>query len=160
MGISSQLAVVLLREHRYRPITGSILSIGRFDFIVDGSTLDEEDNGRLTYFGQDRYYHPWREALAVAIAEKGPASSWERSPVQFEYRSTSRFEDRDGKREIAHQTVPNDTTDAYVLAALRFHRSQRPALFAPTEKISLPSEFLHYSPETPYCGSLLPIEQQ
>jgi hypothetical protein len=51
-------------------------------------------------------------------------------------------------------------TDPYVAAALRFHRSQRPALFASTEKISLPSEFLHYSPETAYCGSLLPIEQQ
>ena len=119
-----------------------------------------EDDGRLTYFGQDRYYYPWREALAVVIAEKGPASSWERSPVQFEYRSTIRLRNATATREIAHQTVPNDMTDPYVAAALRFHRSQRPALFASTEKTSLPSEFLHYSPETAYCGSLLPIEQQ
>ena len=322
MGIFSQLAVVMLREHRYRPITGSILSIGRqtvflspeqsiavvqrelgaaqhtagleidtatrasnrgrfvtdrsfyslfsdasyrcldltdyegadlvadlclplpasvderFDFIIDGSTLDNvfdpamairnlarllkpggrilhfdrasrrhfvyvgfalswfhdyyaingfddcqvylaqwdgppresrwdfyhyqpmrEDNGRLTYFGQDRYYYPWREALAVTIAEKGPASTWERSPVQFEYRSTISFEERDGTREIVRQAVADNMADPYVAAALRFHSSQRPALLAATEKVALPPEFLHYSPETAYCGSLLPIEQ-
>ena len=80
--------------------------------------------------------------------------------MQFEYRSTIRLEDRDGTCEIAHQTVPDDMADPYVAASLRFHRSRRPALFAATEKVALPSEFFHYSPETAYCGSLLPLEQQ
>ena len=323
MGIFSQIAVVLLREHRYRPITGSILSIGRqtvflspeesvalvqhelgaetqqaadveidtltrgsirsryitdrafyslfsnaqyhcldvssyegadlvadlcqplppsinerFDFIIDGSTLDNvfdpamairnlaqllkpggrilqfnhaarrhyvyvgfalcwfhdfysinafddcqvylaqwdeqrhrarwdfyhyepmrEEDGKTSYFGEDRYYYPWRDALAVVIAEKGPNSTWTRSPIQFEYRNAITFEERDGTREIVRQTVPADIGDPYVASALRFHRSRRPALFSPMEKVSIPSEFLHYSPETVYCGSLFPIDQ-
>jgi len=323
MGIFSQLAIVLLREHRYRPITGTILSIGRqtvflspeestalverelgsttrqaatleidtatrgstrgrfvtdrsfyslfsdanyrcldvsayegadliadlcqplppsiderFDFIIDGSTLDNvfdpamamrnlaqllkpggrivqfnhaarrhyvyvgfalcwfhdyyainefddcqvylaqwdeqrtrarwdfyhykpmrEENGVTSYFGQDSYYYPWREAMAVVIAEKGPKSTWGRSPIQFEYRNTIRFQERDGVREIVRQTVPADLADPYVAAALRFHRSQRSLLFAPMEMVSIPTEFLHYSPETVYCGSLFPIDE-
>ena len=113
----------------------------------------------MTYFGQDCYYYPWRDALAVVIAEKGQASTWERSPVQFEYRSTISFEERDGTREIVRQAVADNMADPYVAAALRFHSSQRPALLAATEKVALPPEFLHYSPETAYCGSLLPLEQ-
>lgn len=323
MGIFSQLAVVLLREHRFRPITGSLLSIGRqtvflspeeaaelvqrelgaaarrssvleidattrashrgrfvtdrafyslfsdatyrcldltsyegadlvadlcqplpasiderFDFIIDGSTLDNvfdpamamrnlarllkpggrilhfdrasrrhfvyvgfalswfhdyyainefrdcqvylaqwdgkhtdarwdfyhyepmrEENGRLVYFGQDTYYYPWREALAVVIAEKGSTSTVDRSPVQFEYRNSATLEDRDGRREIARLTAEDDIADPYVAAATRFYRTQRPPLFAATEKVSLPPELLHYSPETPYCGSLFPAAQ-
>jgi SAM-dependent methyltransferase len=322
MGIFSQLATVLLREHRYKPITGSILSIGRqsvflspnqaialveqeldtalganeleidnatrgstrghfvtdqafyslfsraryhcldvsnyegadlvvdlcqplhtslqerFDFIVDGSTLDNvfdpamairnlaqllkpggrilqfnhaarrhyvyvgfslcwfhdyyainkfndcqvylaqwdeqriharwdfyhyqpvrEENGLLSYFGQDSYYYPWREAMAVVIAEKGTNSTWERSPIQFEYRAEVRFEDRGGKREILPQNIPADLADPYMISALRFYRSPRPRLFAPTEKASIREEFLRYSPTTVYCGSLFPVDE-
>ena len=115
----------------------------------------------MTYFGQDCYYYPWRDALAVVIAEKGPASTWERSPVQFEYRSAIRLR---GPRRHARDCAPNGLGTMRPIptcaAALRFHRSQRPPLFASTEKVALPPEFLHYSPETAYCGSLLPNEQQ
>ena len=118
-----------------------------------------EENGLISYFGQDSYYYPWREAMAVVIAEKGPHSTWARTPIQFEYRSSIRFEERNGVGEIVRQTIPDDAGDPYVAAALRFHRSQRPLSLAPTEKISIPTEFLHYSPETIYCGSLFPIDQ-
>ncbi len=118
-----------------------------------------EEDGRLIYFGQDTYYYPWREALAVVIAEKGSTSTFDRSPVQFEYRNTIKFQDRDGRREIVRQTAADDIDDPYVAAAVRFYRTRRPALFAPTEKTSLPLELLHYSPETPYCGSLFPAAQ-
>src|SRR5262249_41628644 len=83
-------------------------------------------DGQLTYFGQDCWYHPWREAHAVVIAEKGMRSSSDRSPVQFEYRPNIRFVDVGGKREIAPQTVPEDASDPYLASAARFRRSGRP----------------------------------
>ena len=115
-----------------------------------------EESGRISYFGQDSYYYPWREAMAVVIAEKGAHSTWTRTPTQFEYRDTVKFEDRNGRREIVRQTIPEDADDPYVAAALRFYRSKRPPFFAPTEKVAIPNEFFHYSPETVYCGSLFP----
>ena len=116
-----------------------------------------EQDGRITYFGQDRWYYPWREAHAVVIAEKGAGSTWSRSPVQFEYRPSTRFVDIDGRREIAHQTFPADAGDVYVAAGVRFHHSPRPPLLRPDEKMDLPPNLLHYSLETVYRGSLLPI---
>jgi SAM-dependent methyltransferase len=116
-----------------------------------------EQDGRITYFGQDRWYYPWREAHAVVIAEKGADSTWARSPVQFEYRPSTKIVEINGRREIAHQTFPADAEDVYVAAGVRFHRSSRASLLRPEEKIVLPPELLHYSPETVYQGSLLPI---
>jgi SAM-dependent methyltransferase len=116
-----------------------------------------EQDGRITFFGQDRYYFPWREAQAVVIAEKGESSTWERSPVQFEYRDNVGHEERRGKRETRHQTLEADAGDPYLTASLRFHRSPRLPLFHPVEKIQLPDNFLHYAPENPYCGSLFPV---
>jgi hypothetical protein len=118
-----------------------------------------EENGRVSYFGQDSYYYPWREAMAVVIAEKSAHSTWTRTPIQFEYRDTIKFEDRNGSREIVRQTIPANAADPYVAAALRFYHSKRPPFLMPTEKVAIPDKFLHYSPETVYCGSLFPIEQ-
>jgi SAM-dependent methyltransferase len=118
-----------------------------------------DDGSRVSYFGQDSYYYPWREAMAVVIAEKGAHSTWARTPIQFEYRDTIRFENRDGRREIVRQTTADDAADPYVAAALRFYRSKRPLCLAPAEKVMLPDKYYYYSPETVYCGSLFPIEQ-
>jgi len=117
-------------------------------------------DGQLTYFGQDCWYNPWRDAVAVVIAEKGNSSTCDRSPVQFEYRPTIRFEDRNGRPEIVPQAYPRDAGDIYVSSALRFHRSDRPLLLKPHEKAAILPEILHYSPETVYCGSIFPAGNQ
>jgi SAM-dependent methyltransferase len=118
-----------------------------------------EQDGRITYFGQDRYYFPWREGFAVAIAEKGNTSTWHRAPVQYEYRSGVQVETRDGQPETVHQSIPADLDDPYVAASLHFYASRRRSMFEPTDKVAIPHEFLHYSPETPYCGSVLPLAE-
>jgi SAM-dependent methyltransferase len=110
--------------------------------------------GRLSYFGQDCWYHPWREAHAVVIAEKGERSTSDRSPVQFEYRPQLKLADVDGRREIAPQDALEEAHDPYVASALRFRASRRPLLLRPEEKVAIPKEILHYSPETVYCGSI------
>jgi SAM-dependent methyltransferase len=114
-------------------------------------------NGQLSYFGQDCWYHPWREAHAVVIAERGEHSTADRSPVQFEYRPNIRFIDIDGRREIAPQSVSECANDPYVASSARFQRSGRPLLLRPDEKASIPMDILHYSPETVYCGSIFPL---
>jgi SAM-dependent methyltransferase len=114
-------------------------------------------DAQLTYFGQDCWYHPWRDAHAVVIAEKGSLSTCDRSPVQFEYRPHIKFEERDGRPEIVPQAYPRDAGDIYVSSAVRFHRSDRPLLLKPHEKAEIPPEILHYSPETVYCGSIFPF---
>jgi SAM-dependent methyltransferase len=113
-----------------------------------------EVNGAPTYFGQDRYFYPWRDAHAVIFAEKGEHSSWRKSPVQFEYRPQIRFTLVDGRREITPQCLPDDGTDPYVVAAFRFHQSPRPLFLRAEEKMAIPEQFLRYSPEMVYCGSI------
>jgi SAM-dependent methyltransferase len=116
-------------------------------------------DGRLTYFGQDRWYHPWREAHAVVVAQKGERSTSDRSPVQFEYRQGIRHQEIDGKCEIVPQGLPEDAGDPYVASSVRFQRSGRPLLLEPDEKVAIPPEILHYSPETAYCGSIFPLAE-
>jgi SAM-dependent methyltransferase len=116
-------------------------------------------NGQLSYFGQDCWYHPWREAHAVVIAERGVSSTADRSPVQYEYRPNSKLVDVEGRREIAAKGVLEDANDPYVASAVRFRDSRRPLLLRPDEKASIPAELLHYSPETAYCGSLFPLQE-
>jgi SAM-dependent methyltransferase len=116
-------------------------------------------DGQLSYFGQDCWYNPWREALAVIIAEKGACSTSDRSPVQFEYRPNVKLVDVDGRREIAAQSVSEGANDPYVASSSRFQRSGRPLLLRPDEKAPIPAEILHYSPETVYCGSIFPLRE-
>ena len=116
-------------------------------------------HGQPSYFGQDCWYHPWREAHAVVIAERGERSTADRSPVQFEYRPHIKFVDVDGKREIAPQSVSEAVNDPYVTSSARFARSRRPLLLSSGEKAAIPAEIVHYSPETVYCGSIFPLQQ-
>lgn len=117
------------------------------------------EGGLTTFFGQDRYYHPWREAMAVVIAEKGADSTHDRCPVQYEYRPSTPWESRDGRHETLHQRLSEDRDDPYFAAAMRFQSGTRAPLFSSAEKVKLPDELLLYSPETPYRGSLFPIDR-
>jgi SAM-dependent methyltransferase len=115
-----------------------------------------ERAGRASYFGQDCYYYPWREAHAIVLAEKGERSTWDRTPVQFEYRPGIKRNIIDGKSEIETHDLERNATDPYVANATKFLSSSRKWL-RDGELMPLPSQYLHYSPETPYRGSLLPI---
>jgi SAM-dependent methyltransferase len=113
-----------------------------------------EQDGIVRYFGQDTWYQPWRHAHAVVIAEKGIASTWDKNPVQFEYRPDimNAFVDENFVPLPRNAAAMDD--DPYAKAALRFSRSRRPPLVRPHEKADLPAELVHYAPEIVYCGSI------
>jgi hypothetical protein len=117
-----------------------------------------EWSGRLAYFGQDCYYYPWRGAHAIVLAEKGERSTWDQTPIQFEYRPGIKHIEIDGRIEIEPYDLDRRASDPYVASATRFFASPRNWLRG-AELVSLPPEFLHYSPETPYCGSIHPITE-
>ena len=113
-----------------------------------------EQDGRLTYFGQEGYYYPHRDAHALVIAEKGEHSTWDRSPVQFEYRPNVGPIDPDG--ELPPQMLPKDAGDPYFASSVRFFRTARSCIVDPSEKVVLPDQHFHYAPRVQYCGSLQP----
>src|SRR6266705_1732482 len=113
-----------------------------------------EQDGRISYFGEDRFYFPYRDGLAVVIAEKGERSTWEKSPVQFEYRAGLRFEPVDGVPQLAPQALPEDENDPYFRSALRFFRSKRAPIVSAADKVRLPDHLFRYDPRVPYCGSI------
>lgn len=116
-----------------------------------------EHDGVVTYFGQDTWYQPWRHGHAVVLAEKGSASTWDRTPIQFEYRPDilNTFVDKNFKALPQNPSVMDG--NPYAKAALRFSRSPRPLLVSPHEKADLPPELVHYAPEIVYCGSIDPV---
>ena len=116
-----------------------------------------EHDGVGTYFGQDTWYQPWRHGHAVVLAEKGSASTWDRTPIQFEYRPDilNTFVDKDFKTLPQNPSVMDG--NPYVKAARRFSRSPRPLLMSPHEKADWPPELEHYAPEIVYCGSIDPV---
>jgi SAM-dependent methyltransferase len=116
-----------------------------------------ESGGRLEYFGQDRYYHPYRDGHAVVIAEKAESSTWERSPIQFGYRKVRESENPGGEKDVAPQSVSEHADNPYVRAALRFHNTRRPPIVSAAEKRVLEDRFFHYDPRIAYCGSLQPF---
>jgi SAM-dependent methyltransferase len=130
----------------------------RWDFYHYEPVRSQHD--RITYFGQDCWYYPWRDAHAILIAEKSQTSTWDKSPVQFEYRPTARFEETDNGWEIAPQTLSEGwRDDPYLGSAIRFHNSSRPRLLKEDERTEIPSEFLDYCPLVVYCGSIFPVNQ-
>jgi SAM-dependent methyltransferase len=109
-----------------------------------------ELDGVLIYFGEDTSYFPWRDSLAFVIAERGPVSTSDKSPVQFEYRENVKLE---GGRLLPQQW-PADAADPYLAAAVRFHRSPRPSLLRPDERIELSAHLSNYAAEIVYRGSI------
>jgi hypothetical protein len=116
-----------------------------------------EQDGIVRYFGQDTWYQPWRHAHAVVVAEKGVASTWDKNPIQFEYRPGILNAFVDESFATLPQTASAMDGDPYAKAALRFSRSRRPLLVKPHEKADLPPELVHYAPEILYCGSIDPV---
>jgi SAM-dependent methyltransferase len=114
-----------------------------------------ERDGQLKYFGQDRYYFPYRHSHAIVIAEKGAASTWDKSPVQFQYRPEVGPLTSDG--ELPAQDLKPDTANPYLVSALRFYHSVRAPIVAESEKVRLPDNLFHTDPQMPYCGSLPPL---
>ena len=93
----------------------------------------------------------------MVFAEKGNASTWVRTPIQFEYRPDVLNTFVDENFKTLPQTPSVTDGNPYAKAALRFSRSPRPLLVSPHEKADLPRELLHYAPEIVYCGSLYPV---
>jgi hypothetical protein len=112
-------------------------------------------DGVAKFYGQDAYFYPWRHAHCVVIAEKGAQSTWNKNPIQFEYRANTPHEYIKGDFEtLAHDLSKADIDDPYLNAARRFRRSERPSyLFKPCQKLHLPSNRVEYAPEITYCGS-------
>jgi SAM-dependent methyltransferase len=109
-----------------------------------------ERDGVLVYYGEDTYHFPWRDSLGIVVAEKGANSTWDKSPIQFEYRPNIKVEG--GGRPPQQWPAAGD--DPYVAAAVRFHNSPRPLMLRPEEKIALDPQFVDYAPEIVYCGSI------
>jgi SAM-dependent methyltransferase len=114
----------------------------------------QEHDGLIRYFGQDTWYFPWRHGHAVILAEKGGASTWDKNPIQFEFRPdiVDVFVDEN------FGTIPRPAEvidrNPYAKAALRFSRSRRPLIVRPDEKVALAREFTEYAPQIVYCGSI------
>jgi hypothetical protein len=114
-----------------------------------------EVDGALRFFGQDTWYYPWRDAHAVVIAEKGSRSTWQESPIQFEFRPDIEGLCVDGALRPLPLEAAAIERDPYLRAAARFGRSRRPVLLSQAEKCAdLPAELRDYAPEIVYCGSL------
>jgi len=124
----------------------------RWDFYRYNPLRERDDV--TGYFGQDTWYYPWRHAHVIILAEKGLHSTWNRNPVQFEYRPNVLYGSADGKSEIQPQELSQAVSDPYVKAAMRFENSQRPSLLRPEEKADLPSDLIEYAPQIVYCGSI------
>jgi hypothetical protein len=118
-------------------------------------TLD----GVIGYFGQDTWFHPWRHAHVVVMAEKGLQSTWNKIPIQFEYRPNAPYHSTGGKAELRAQDPAQYADDPYVSAALRFSRSARPLLLKAEEKANLPSDLVNYAPEIVYCGTIQAVSE-
>jgi SAM-dependent methyltransferase len=116
-----------------------------------------EDTQEISYFGEDRYYFPHRAAHSVVIAEKGAASSWEKSPIQFGYRPWLEPGEIDGRGQVVQRSAPVDGLDPYFRSALRFSRSARPPIVGEAETVDLPHHLFHYDSRIPYCGSIHPL---
>jgi SAM-dependent methyltransferase len=113
-----------------------------------------EHDGVVRYFGEDTWYYPWRHGHAVVIAEKGSQSTWDKNPIQFEYRANTVNTFVNENFETLPQTALAIESDPYAKAALRFSRSRRPPVVHPHEKVDLPPVLVHYAPEIVYCGSI------
>ena len=124
----------------------------RWDFY-HYNPLRERD-GVNGYFGQDTWYYPWRHAHVIVMAEKGLHSTWNRNPIQFEYRPNAIFTSVGGQPELRAQDPSEDGNDPYVRAAMRFKGSRRLPLLRPEEKIDLPRNLAEYAPEIVYHGSI------
>jgi len=96
----------------------------------------------------------WRHAHVIIMAEKGLHSTWNRNPIQFEYRPNVLYDSSDGKSEVRPQDLSEAVSDPYVKAAMRFEDSRRPSLLKPEEKADLPSDLIEHAPQIVYCGSI------
>jgi SAM-dependent methyltransferase len=126
---------------------------GRWDFFHYEPV--REENGELFYFGQDRWYNSSTPSHVLVLAEKGAASTSHRTPVQFEYRNTTRHVMENGQREIAWQKC-SPATEPYLRAATRFFHSKRPLLLRENEVLDLPLDTIGFDRQVRYCGSLMP----
>jgi hypothetical protein len=88
------------------------------------------------------------------MAEKGLQSTWNKNPIQFEYRPNVVFTSIGGQPELRAQDPSEAGGDPYVRAAIRFKGSRRPLLLRPEEKADLPRDLTEYAPEIVYCGSI------
>lgn len=113
-----------------------------------------EHSGVLGYFGQDSWYYPWRDAHTIVIAEKGKQSTWDKNPIQFEYRADTTRIVVEERLEISPQDPIEMPENPYIKAAVRFAGTQRPLVIKLHEKCQLPPDRLHYAPEIVYCGSI------
>jgi SAM-dependent methyltransferase len=133
------------------------LLAGRWDLYRYSPIL--EQHGHLTYFGEDCFYFPYRDGHAIVIAEKAERSSWEKSPVQFEYRTGLRFEQINGVSHLAPQALPEDENDPYFRSALRFFHSNRAPIVSEIDKVRLADHLVPDDPRIPYCGSIQPLAE-
>ena len=130
-------------------------STSRWDFY-HYRPLREHD-GTVNFFGQDSWYHPWRHAHCIVVAEKGNRSTWNKNPIQYEYRPNIPHAYVDGNFETLPQDSSTADPDPYLKAALRFSRNGRPPILRPDERADLPSNLVNYAPGIAYCESLVPI---
>jgi len=128
---------------------------GRWDLYHYSPAMTRD--GEMRYFGQDRYHFPFRDAHALVIAEKQAASTWSRTPVQYQYRPDAPWRSEGGQPDLGWLSLPEHATDPYFRSAARFARSSRPNLLHPAEAVTLPDQFFHYDPQIAYCGSLSPF---
>jgi SAM-dependent methyltransferase len=128
---------------------------GRWD-IYRYSPVSEDDQV-ISYFGEDRYYFPHRHAHAIVIAEKGLASTSDKSPIQFGYRPGLTAEELGGRGLLATGQPAIVPLNPYFRAALRFFQSSRPSIVTEADKVPLPDHLFHYDPRIPYCGSIQPL---
>ncbi len=113
-----------------------------------------ERDGLFRYFGEDTWYYPWRHGHAVVIAEKGNGSTWDRNPIQFEYRPNIVNTFVNEKFETMSRTAAVIDRDPYAKATMRFSHSPRPPIARFDEKVALAPELNNYAPEIVYCGSI------
>jgi SAM-dependent methyltransferase len=113
-----------------------------------------ERDGVTGYIGQDTWFYPWRHGHVVVMAEKGLQSTWNKNPIQFEYRPNVMCTGVGGQPELRAQDPSESSNDPYVRAAIRFKDSRRPLLLRPEEKADLPRNLTEYAPEMVYCGSI------
>jgi len=130
---------------------------GRWDIYHYSPVID--DGREFSYFGEDRYYFPHRHAHAIVIAEKGVASTSEKSPIQFGYRPGLTAEELNGPGQRVPRLAPIDPLDPYFRSALRFFRSSRAPIVTEADKIQLPDHLFHYDPRIPLSGSIQPLTQ-
>lgn len=113
-------------------------------------------NGVPRYFGQDQYFYALRHGLVLAVAERGALTTWNRTPVQYQYRASTPWTRDGANSECGWLAGAAGEADPYFKSALRFSRSGRPVIVTEEETVMLPDKYYHYAEQIGYRGSIWP----